>query len=185
MPTREHGRAERSDAMNPAARAFLSLSGDGTAELDSRSTRKSVAALAIMFLVLLAAPLYWASHSQAKATDQPLAVKHDGGGGNSGPGGGDDDDHDGDDNNNDDNPNATHQGNTGPSASELGGVNDDNGGNNDDNPNATHQGNTGPGASEHGGHHHGHGNGGSDDDAHHTANGNETQGTVGTTHGDG
>jgi hypothetical protein len=181
MPTREHGRAQRSDAMSPAARAFLSLSGDGTAELDSRSTRKSVAALAIMFLVLLAAPLYWASHSQAKATDQPLAVKHDGGS-NSGPGGGDDDDddHGDDDNNNDDNPNATHQGNTGPGASELGGINDDNG---DDNPNATHQGNTGPGASEHGGHHHG--NGGSDDDAHHTVNANETQGPVGTTQGDG
>ena len=66
MPTREHGRTERPDAMNPAARAFLSLSGDGTAELDSRSARKSVAAVAIMFLVLLAAPLYWASHSQAR-----------------------------------------------------------------------------------------------------------------------
>jgi hypothetical protein len=149
MPTREHERTERSDAINPAARAFLSLSGDGTAELDSRSTRKSAAALAIMFLVLLAAPLYWASHSQASANDQPLAVKS-----NSGPGGGDDDDDDsgGDDDDNDDNPDATHQGNTGPSASELGGVNDD--------TNATHQGNTGPGASAHGGHH---GHGGGDD----------------------
>jgi hypothetical protein len=182
MPTRDHERRQRSDAMNPAARAFLSLSDDGTAELDSSSTRKSAAALAIMFLVLLAAPLYWVSHSQAHATDQTLAVKHDDGG-NSGPGGGDDDDDDhGDDDGNNDNPNATHQGNTGPGASDHGGVNDDNG---DDNPNATHQGNTGPGASEHGGHHPGHGNGGSDDDAHHTVNANETQGTVGTTLGDG
>ena len=67
MPTRDHERPPRSDAMSPAARAFLTLSDDGTAELDSRSTRKSAAALAIMFLVLLAAPLYWATHSQANA----------------------------------------------------------------------------------------------------------------------
>jgi len=154
MPTRDHERTTRSTAMNPAARAFLSLSDDGTAELDSRSTRKSAAALAIMFLVLLAAPLYWASHSQAHATDQTLAVKHDGG--NSGPGGGDDnDDDDGDD------------------------------GGNDDNPIATHQGNTGPGASEHGGHHHGHGNGDDTNTGQGTNDSNENTATNTANTGDG
>jgi len=137
MPRSEREPAGGSNELTPAARAFLALSSDGTAELDRRSLRKSAAAMVILFLVLLAAPLYWVTHAQASAADQPLAVKSDGDSGDdSGPGGGDDDDDHGDDG-----PNATHPGNTGASASAFG--------------NATHPGNTGPGASHHGGQGHG------------------------------
>jgi len=125
MPTgnSEHDRA--SNAVAPAARAFLALSSDGTAELETRSPRKTMGVMALMFLVLLAAPLYWAANAQSSDADQPLAVKSNSG--PSGPGGGDDDDDDdagGDTDANDDDSgpdSVTHQGNTGPGASHHGG----------------------------------------------------------------
>ena len=109
------------DRVGAAPSAFLHLSDEGTIELDERpSAARMVAALLLMGLVLLAAPLFWVTNAQG--SDQPLAVKSGNSGSNSGPGSGDDDDPDnsGPGNADDDDDSVAATGttaNTGPSNS--------------------------------------------------------------------
>jgi hypothetical protein len=90
MLMRDKRRAtEPGSGISAAPRAFLRLSEEGATELDERSSRKSVAALAMAFLILLAVPLYWATGAFGSGGDEPVAVKS-----NSGPGSDDEEEDD-------------------------------------------------------------------------------------------
>ena len=119
-----------------AARAFYNLQGEDALLPAEASALKKSGAIALMAMVLLSAPLFWAANAMGLIGDVPTAIAKDG---SSGPGGGDDDNSGpGDGGDGDDDDNAGHQDTQGTSAAArdtagttAGG--DDTAGNNDDN----------------------------------------------------